>query len=193
MDRELKDFGSFYGATPATKNLHPITVMPSENCTDQMGVAGPWHERLPHFKMGFTPSSGEELQSEYFVDREDAVKVYMALTGIKDAIFPQLMISEVRSIAADEYWMSPCYKRDCIAFHFTWKQNWDEVQNILPKIEAALSPYGVLPHWGKMFTLKPEILHSRYEKMDDFIQLAKQYDPEGKFRNSFLDKNVYRT
>ncbi len=192
-DKKLKDFGSFYGASAATKKLHPITAMPAENCTDQMGVEGPWHERLPHFKMGFTPSSGEELQSEYFVGRENAEDAYMALTGIKDKIFPQLMISEVRAIAADEYWMSPCYKRDCITFHFTWKQNWGEVQKILPQIEVALAPFGVVPHWGKMFTVKPETLHSRYEKMDDFVQLAKQYDPQGKFRNEFLDLNIYGT
>ncbi|WP_373516471.1 D-arabinono-1,4-lactone oxidase [Pricia sp.] len=192
-DRELKDFGSFYGASPATKNLHPITVMPAENCTEQMGVEGPWHERLPHFKMGFTPSNGEELQSEYFVGRENAVDAYMALVALKDKIYPQLMISEVRAIAADEYWMSPCYKRDCIAFHFTWKQDWDEVQKILPQIEEALAPFGVLPHWGKMFTMQPDTLHSRYERMEDFLQLANEYDPQGKFRNTFLDKNLYRT
>jgi xylitol oxidase len=190
-DRDLKGLGDFYGATAAGKKLHPITAMPAENCTDQMGVAGPWHERLPHFKMGFTPSSGEELQSEYFVGSENAVDAYMALEAIKDSIFPQLMISEVRSIAADEYWMSPCYRRDCIAFHFTWKQNWGAVKKILPMIEAALAPFGVLPHWGKLFTLDPDTLHTRY-KMDDFVQLAKQYDPEGKFRNAFLDTNLYR-
>ncbi|SDD94714.1 xylitol oxidase [Pricia antarctica] len=192
-DRKLKDFGSFYGASAATKKLHPITAMPAENCTDQMGVEGPWYERLPHFKMGFTPSSGKELQSEYFVAKENAAEAYMALVGIKDVIFPQLMISEVRSIAADDYWMSPCYKRDCVTFHFTWKQNWPQVRKILGRIEETLSPFGVLPHWGKMFTLEPATLYSRHKKMDDFVLLAKKYDPKGKFRNSFLDLNVYRT
>lgn len=192
-DRKFKDFDSFYGATAATRKLHPITAMPAENCTDQMGVEGPWYERLPHFKMGFTPSSGKELQSEYFVGKENAVDAYMALVGIKDIIFPQLMISEIRSIAADEFWMSPCYQRDCITFHFTWEQDWAQVKKILPQIEEALSPFEVLPHWGKVFTLKPETLHSRYKKMDEFVALAKEYDPEGKFRNSFLDLNVYRT
>ena len=61
-----------YGAMPALRDLHPIAELPAEPCTEQLGVAGPWHERLPHFKMGFTPSSGEELQSELFVERADA-------------------------------------------------------------------------------------------------------------------------
>lgn len=193
VDQKLTDLTSFYGATAATRKLHPITAMPAENCTDQMGIEGPWYERLPHFKMGFTPSSGKELQSEYFVGKENAVDAYMALVGIKDVILPQLMISEIRSIAADKFWMSPCYERDCVTFHFTWKQDWAQVKKILPQIEDALAPFEVLPHWGKMFTLKPDILHSRYQKMDEFVELAKEYDPQGKFKNTFLDLNVYRT
>lgn len=191
-DQPLQDLGDdFYGATAATRNLHPITEMSPENCTQQMGEPGPWYERLPHFKMGFTPSSGDELQSEFFVGRENAVDALLALERMKDIIYPQLMISEIRAIAADQHWMSTCYQRDGIAFHFTWKPNWPEVRQILPKIEAELSPYGVRPHWGKLFTMKPEVLRSRYPKMDDFLALTRKYDPEGKFRNAYLDLNIY--
>lgn len=194
LDQEVIDLGTdFYGATAATRDLHPIVTARAENCTAQLGVEGIWYERLPHFKWGFAPSSGEELQSEYFVPSENAVDALLALEGLKDQIFPELMISEIRTIAADQYWLSPCYKQDSVAFHFTWKQNWEGVRKILPLIEAELAPYGVVPHWGKVFTLSPMVLQSRYEKMNDFRQLVLQYDPEGKFRNTYLDLNIYKS
>ena len=181
----------FYGAKAATKNLHPITKLSAENCTEQMGVAGPWYERLPHFKMGFTPSSGEELQTEYFIPRENALDAILALEKKGSLIFPQLMITEIRTIAADNYWMSPCYKQDCVAIHFTWKQNPAEVSLILPVLEAELAPFKPRPHWGKVFTMAPLVIHERYEKLPDFLQLIKNYDPQGKFRNVYLDLNIY--
>ena len=192
VDAETKDLGAdFYGAKAAPKNLHPITSLSAENCTEQMGVPGPWYERLPHFKMGFTPSSGKELQAEYFVPRENAVEAILALEKKGDLIYPQLMISEIRTIAADDFWMSPAYQRDCVAIHFTWKQHTKEVTELLPMIEAELAPFQVRPHWGKLFTLDPKVLHERYPKYGDFIQLVKKYDPEGKFRNAYLDLNIY--
>ena len=181
----------FYDAKAATKNLHPITKLSAENCTEQMGVEGPWYERLPHFKMGFTPSSGEELQTEYFIPRENALDAILALEKKGSLIFPQLMITEIRTIAADNYWMSPCYKQDCVAIHFTWKQNPAEVILILPVLEAILTPFKARPHWGKIFTVTPSVLHERYEKLPDFLQLIKNYDPQGKFRNAYLDLNIY--
>jgi xylitol oxidase len=183
----------FYGAKAATRNLHPITRLSAEHCTQQMGVPGPWYERLPHFKMGFTPSSGEELQSEYFVPRQNAIDAILALENMGDQIYPQLLISEIRTIASDDFWMSPCYQQDSVAIHFTWKQHWDEVKKLLPKIEAELSPYGVRPHWGKLFTIDPDVLQSRYEELSSFLQLVRGFDPQGKLRNDYLDNTVFAT
>ncbi len=192
MEADTKDMGTeFFGAKAATKNLHPITALSSENCTDQMGVAGSWYERLPHFKMGFTPSSGEELQSEFFVPRQNAVDAILALEKKRDQITPQLMITEIRAIAADNLWMSPCYKQDCIAIHFTWKQHIPEVMQLLPMIEAELASFNYRPHWGKLFTIAPTLLHSRYERLPDFLNLVKEYDPQGKFKNDYLNKNIF--
>lgn len=193
VDGDISDLGAeYFGATAATKNLHPITELSAEPCTEQMGVPGPWYERLPHFKMGFTPSSGEELQSEYFVPKENAVEAYLALEKMKAEIFPHLFISEIRTIAADDLWMSPCYQRDCVAFHFTWKPEWEAVSQLLPKIESELSPFDVRPHWGKLFTIAPSTLASRYERLPDFLALLKKYDPQGKFRNAYLDEHIYQ-
>jgi xylitol oxidase len=181
----------FFGAKRATKNLHPIAALSAENCTEQMGVPGPWYERLPHFRMGFTPSAGKELQTEYFVPRQNAVDAILAVERLRDQVSPHLLISEIRTVAADELWMSPCYKQPCVTIHFTWKQDWPAVRKLLPVIEKELAPFEARPHWAKLFTTSPLELKSLYKKMPDFIQLSKKFDPHGKFRNEFLDANVF--
>lgn len=180
-----------YGATRATRNLHPIVELSAENCTEQMGVSGPWYDRLPHFRMGFTPSSGKELQAEYFVPRGNGVDAILAIERLRDRLGPHLLISEIRTIDADHLWMSPCYNRPSLAIHFTWKPDWDGVRKLLPVIEKELSPHKVRPHWGKLFAIEPAILQSRYEKLGAFKDLAKQHDPRGKFRNEFLARSLY--
>ncbi len=192
IDSRPEDLGSdFYGAKEAAKNIHPIAALSAESCTEQMGVAGPWYERLPHFKMNFTPSAGEELQSEYYIPKEHAVAGLLAMEKMKDKIFPHLLISEIRTIASDQFWLSPCYNQDSITIHCTWKQHPQEVMALLPQIEEALAPYNVRPHWGKLFTIAPDILQSRYPKFNDFRALAGKYDPEGHYRNAYLDLNIY--
>jgi alditol oxidase len=181
----------FFGAKLATKNLHPIAELSAENCTEQMGVPGPWYERLPHFRMGFTPSAGNELQAEYFVPRRHAVEAILAIERLRDQVSPHLLISEIRTIAADDLWMSPCYKQPSVTIHFTLKPDWPAVSQLLPVIERELAPFQVRPHWGKLFTVSPERLKARYEKLPDFIELSKKYDPQGKFRNDFLNKNIF--
>ena len=181
----------FFGAKLAAKNLHPIAELSAENCTEQLGVPGPWYERMPHFKMGFTPSSGKELQAEYFIPRKNAVEAMLAITKLAKQIGPHLFISEIRTIAADKLWMSPCRNQDSVAIHFTLKQEIPEVNRLLPFIEKELEPFNVRPHWGKLFTISAKQLASRYEKMADFKKLVASYDPNGKFRNDFLNKTIY--
>jgi xylitol oxidase len=176
----------YFGATRATRNLHPIGELSAENCTEQMGVPGPWYDRLPHFRMGFTPSAGKELQSEYFVPRRNAVDAILAVERLHDQISPHLLITEIRTIAADQFWMSPCYHQDSVTIHFTWKPDWPAVRRLLPVIERELGPFHPRPHWGKLFTMTP-----KYEKAADFVKLAQKYDPHGKFHNDFLNTNVF--
>ena len=180
-----------FGATPALHNLHPIGMLSAENCTEQMGVPGPWHERLPHFRMNFTPSSGEELQSEYMVPRQYALAAFHAIDELREHITPILQISELRTIAADNLWMSPCYQQACVAIHFTWKMDWPAVSQVLPVIEERLAPFRARPHWGKLFTMRPEDLQARYAKLPEFRDLLRHYDPQGKFRNAFLDAYIF--
>lgn len=183
----------FYGAKAATHNLHPLGGHSAENCTGQMGIPGPWYERLPHFRMNFTPSSGAELQSEYFVPRDQGYAAILAVEQLRDQITPHLFISELRTIAADDLWISPCYQRPSMAIHFTWKPEWPAVKKLLPAIEEKLAPFGARPHWAKLFTMPPADLRSRYTKISDYQGLLAEFDPKGKFRNEFINTNIYET
>jgi alditol oxidase len=180
-----------FGAKLARQNLHPIAGISAENCTEQMGVPGPWYERLPHFRMGFTPSAGKELQSEYLLLRRHAVEAILAIERLREQVSPHLLISEIRTIAADDLWMSTCYRQPSVAIHFTWKPDWPAVRNVLPVIERELSPFRPRPHWGKLFTMAPAVLRTRYERLDDFLKLTSKYDPKRKFRNDFLNTTLF--
>jgi xylitol oxidase len=181
----------FYGAKPATRNLHPLAGHSAENCTEQMGIPGPWYERLPHFRMNFTPSSGAELQSEYFVPRAKGYEAIRAVEQLRDEITPHLFISEFRTVAADDLWISPCYQQPSMTLHFTWKPEWPAVKKVLPLIEEKLAPFGARPHWAKLFTMPPVRLRSHYARMLDYQAILAQYDPNGKFRNEFINTNIY--
>jgi alditol oxidase len=181
----------FYGAQAATKNMHPIEDLSAVNCTEQMGVPGPWYERMPHFRMNFTPSAGAELQTEYFVPRNRGYEAIRAVETLREKIGPHLLITELRAIAADNLWMSMAYQRDSMAIHFTWKQQIPQVMELLPQIEEKLAPFDARPHWAKLFTIPPAILQSRYPKHAAFIEQLKHYDPKGKFRNEFIQHNLF--
>ncbi|WP_326820922.1 FAD-binding protein [Streptosporangium sp. NBC_01756] len=178
-------------ATLAETELHPLPGMPAANCTRQLGVPGPWHERLPHFRLDFTPSSGEELQSEYLVPRRHAIGALRALDRIRDGVASVLQVSEIRTVAADDLWMSPCYGQGAVALHFTWKKDWPAVSRVLTLVEEALEPFEARPHWGKLFVTSPERLRSRYERLPDFQRLLGVHDPTGKFRNAFVDDYIF--
>jgi xylitol oxidase len=161
--------------------------------TEQLGVPGPWHERMPHFRMDQMPSSGAELQTEYFVARRHAVDAMIAIDGVRERFASLLQISEVRTIAADELWTSTAYGRESVAFHFTWQPDLDAVRGVLPDIEWALAPFDPRPHWGKVFTMAPAALRSTYEKLPEFAGLLERHDPNGTFRNAFLNRYIFDT
>ncbi|WP_203924256.1 FAD-binding protein [Rugosimonospora africana] len=179
--------GPWLGGTPADGPRHPVPGMSAAYATAQQGRPGPWHERLPHFRLEFTPSSGEELQTEYFVARERAAAAIAAVNEIRERIAPVLQICELRTIAADELWLSPNYRRDSLALHFTWVPDIAAVTPVVAEIERRLDPFAPRPHWGKVFTMAPSTVRSRYERHADFVRLAHRYDPAGKFRNDFVD------
>jgi alditol oxidase len=167
---------------------NPVPGMPAAQCTEQLGVPGPWHERLPHFRPEFIPSAGDELQSEYLLPRAGAIDALRALDKIAGRLAGVTHIAEIRTIAADEEWLSPSYQRDSVAFHFTWINDWPAVAPVLAQVEERLAPLHARPHWGKLFGVGPEILSGLYQRLDDFRRLARGYDPGGKFRNDLLDR-----
>jgi xylitol oxidase len=174
------------GASRATRPRHPIAGMSPVNSTPQLGEPGPWHERLPHFRLGFTPSSGAELQSEYLVARGSAVAALHALAGLRERVAPVLQISEFRTVAADELWLSPAYRRDSVALHFTWIADETAVAPVVSAVEQALEPFEARPHWGKVFSTPPHVVRRLYERGADFTALTQRFDPDGVLRNDLL-------
>ena len=180
-----------FEAYPATSNRHPLPGLNPEPCTEQMAVSGPWHLRLPHFKMEFTPSAGDEIQSEFFVDRKDAPAAIAALEKIAPQINEILWVTEIRAIAADDLWMSPHFQRDSIGIHFTWKKV-DAVYEMVKVVEAVLAPFKYRPHMGKVYSASPEYLRTVMPMMERFGQLVKEIDPTNKFGNSMTDSLLGR-
>jgi alditol oxidase len=179
-----------FGAVPAPADRHPIAGLDPVNCTPQLGRPGPWMDRLPHFRMGFTPSSGEEIQSEYHLPRERAVEAIDALRGLRASLEKLVQVTELRTIAADTLWLSPQYGRDTVAIHFTWTRDQRAVQRALAETEAVLMPLGARPHWGKLFLARAADFAGGYDRLGDFADLVQRFDPHGKFGNRWLAQHV---
>jgi alditol oxidase len=185
---QVKD--ELFGAVAATVDRHPILELDSASCTPQLGRPGPWSDRLPHFRMGFTPSSGEELQSEYLLPRRHAAGAIEAVRALADKIQPVLQVSELRTVAADRLWMSMGYGEDTVGIHFTWMPERDAVEEMIVQVEAALAPFGARPHWGKLFNADAAAIAPLYERLPDFTRLVKRLDAREAFRNSWLEAHV---
>ena len=181
---------SIGGSSQADKKYHPIPSVDPVACTDQLGATGDWHDRLSHFKLEFTPSVGEEIQTEFFVDRKDASAAIEAVSQLGAEITPLLWITELRTIAADNLWLSGAFERDTLAIHFTWKKE-DAIYPVIEKVEAALRPFSYRPHWGKVFTADAQYLKSVYPKINEFKALVEALDPTSKFENSFT-RSIFR-
>lgn len=191
-DGRTADFpAELLGGTASGEALHPLPGVSAVNCTQQLGVPGPWQERLAHFRMDFMPSAGDEIQSEYLLDRTHAIPAIHALRALSDVITPLLLVAEVRTVTADDLWLSTAQGRDSIAFHFTWARDQEAVEAVVKIVEAALAPFAARPHWGKVFDAGAAEIAPLYPRFEDFKALALELDPEGKFRNSFLRKTVF--
>jgi alditol oxidase len=179
----------WFTATPADRPRHPMATMPADNCTEQLGVPGRWFERLPHFRADSPPSgSGDELQSEYLLPREHAAAALRAVDGVRNRVSRVVQTCEIRVVAADELWMSPCHRRDTVAVHFTWVRDLPAVLPVVALVEDRLAPFEPRPHWGKISTIRPEVVRDRYPRLPDFRELVRAYDPRGKFGNAYLER-----
>ena len=190
MDEPDRVAGDLFGALAATVDRHPIVELDPTPCTPQLGRPGLWSDRLPHFRMGYTPSSGAEIQSEYLVPRRYAMGAIEAVRALADRIRPLLQVSEIRRVAADRLWMSMNYEQDSVGIHFTWKREPDAVQVMVAQIEDALTPFEARPHWGKVFHADAAAIAPLYKRHFDFVRLVEQLDPRGAFRNAWLKARV---
>jgi xylitol oxidase len=172
----------------ATTTVHMLEGAPVQAVTEQGGIPGPWLDRLPHFRMDFTPSRGEELQSEYLLPREHALTAIERLRSLAPRLAAVLQVSELRTVAADDHWLSSAYGHDVVGVHFTWLRDEEQVYAVLPAIEEALLPLGARPHWGKCFVAGVRELDPLYRRMSDFRALRDRVDPDRVFGNAFLDR-----
>lgn len=178
------------GAHAAIEQRHMIAGMAVENTTPQLGVAGPWHERLPHFRMGFLPSAGEELQTEYLVPMSRAAEALGAVRALGESMHEVLFVTELRTIAADDLWLSGAYGEDALALHFTWHRDPLRVRPLVERLEEVLLPLGARPHWGKVFQARADVLAPLYPRWSDFLDLAARLDPDGRFRNAWTERHL---
>jgi xylitol oxidase len=183
--------GELFGASRVPVQRSPLADAPAVNTTVQLGMPGAWWDRLPHFRLEFTPSDGEELQTEYLVPRRHATDAFEAVRALAPRIRPHLLVSELRTVAADDLWLSPSHSEDCVAIHFTWRQHIPEVTALLPDLDAALAPFGARPHWGKLFETDPGRMPQLYPRLAEFRELAERLDPGHKFRNAFVDRWLF--
>jgi len=182
----------WFTARPAQAPRNPVPGASPDACTQQLGVPGPWYDRLPHFRPGFRPSAGAELQTEYLLPIATAVPALHAVNEIRDRIAPVLQICEIRVVAADRLWLSPFYRQPSVGFHFTWILDPGAVLPVVALVERQLAPLRARPHWGKVFTTSPQALRESYPRLPDFLDLMAQRDPAGKFRNAFTDRYLGR-
>ncbi|WP_167132132.1 FAD-binding protein [Paramicrobacterium chengjingii] len=176
------------GARPATVARHPLPGISAEFCTAQLGEPGAWIDRLPHFRLDFTPSNGDELQTEYLVPRTRIAEALNVMRELAPIVAPLLQVNEIRTIPADELWLSPAYGHDVVGLHLTWLPAQAEVEALLAELEERLLPLGARPHWGKLFVADAASLHAAYPKLAEFRGVADRYDPDGVFRNDFLTR-----
>lgn len=179
-----------FGALPQKIDRHPLPDLEASNTTTQGGIPGPWSDRLAHFKLEYTPSNGDELQSEYLVPRRNAIAAIEVVRSLRQLVAPLLLVSEIRTMPADSLWLSGAYHTDTVALHFTWKKLPSEIAAATRMLEAELLPLGARPHWGKVFSAEATAVTPLYPRFDDFRELAAQYDPERTFGNEFLEKHL---
>jgi len=179
-----------FGAVTATVDRHPLVELDATPCTPQLGQPGLWSDRLPHFRMGYTPSNGQEIQSEYFLPHQQALEAIEAIRALADKMRPILLASEIRRVAADQLWMSMSYEQDSVAIHFTWRREPAAVQQMVAQIEEALAPFQARPHWGKVFLADAATIAPLYKRHADFVRLRERLDPRGAFCNSWLKAHV---
>lgn len=182
---------SLHGGRPALGESSPVMGRDPAGTTAQLGVPGPSYERLPHARIGALPAVGTEFQAEYFVARRHGPAAMHAIRRIEAALHPALVVSEIRTIAADPFWLSTNHGEDSVGLHFSLARDWTMVKGALAAIETALAPFAPRPHWGKLFVMAPADIRSRYPRLADFRALAARHDPDGKFRNAFLDTYVF--
>jgi xylitol oxidase len=187
---------TLYGGTLASSPVHPLPGRATSMLSPQGEPAGPGHERLFHYRdsLGLGSSDNDHLDvlfSEYLVPREDAVAAIGALRQIGKQFSHRLVATELRTVAADEAWLNPCYRRPSLAITLMWKNSEPLVRTLLPLVESSLASLRPRPHWGSFFLLGPSPLAAAYTKLEAFRKVVHSLDPHGKFQNAFTERFAF--
>ena len=183
---------TLFGAVAATVDRHPILGLDPVNCTPQLGVAGPWSDRLPHFRMGFTPSSGEEIQSEFLVPRQHAVGGDPApCAPWARPLRPLLQVTrdphDRGRRAVDEPAVPAGDRRHPLHVDARARRRsracWSSSRRRWPRSRRARTG-------ARLFRAPAAEIAPLYERLPDFARLAQRLDPRGAFRNDWLERHV---
>lgn len=140
------------------------------------------------FKVFASPRLVRFVEMEYGIPLEylpEAVQRVREVT--KHLSFPSLFPIEVRVSAADDIALSTGFGRlnGWIAVH---QYVGAPYESYFQQVADIMDSYGGRPHWGKMHYLNAAQLCERYPRWGEFQELRAALDPDGTFRNEYLDR-----
>ena len=150
--------------------------------TELGGVPGPWMLRLPHFRLDGQPSFGDEIQSEYFVTRSDAPAALRAVRELAPLVQPHLFVSELRTAASDDLWLSPAYQRDVLAIHFTWHNDPAGVRSVSAARRGGAGSVPGAPALGQAAPVRCRSGRARAPSPRRRARRVRAAGPRGSFR-----------
>jgi len=189
VDQATLDHATLHDGVQASQPEHPVPGADASSCTNQQ-EPGLWSHRLPHFRSDEVPSVGAEVQSEFFVERALMGQAIERLRSIGDALEPVIMVSEIRTIGADNIWLSPQYQRDCAAFHFTWHHDVVAAHAAADLVTDTLAPLRPIPHWGKVFDPRRFDFDQLYPNLRSALACFQEWDPTSTFTNAWMRNTI---
>ncbi|MGI8610119.1 MAG: D-arabinono-1,4-lactone oxidase [Candidatus Dormibacteria bacterium] len=128
------------------------------------------------------------VEMEYAIPRAAAVPAIRALKSMIDGSDMRISFPvEVRVGAGDDAVLSTAHGRETtyIAVHVFQGMAYD---CYFHEIEAIMNGFEGRPHWGKMHYQTKDTLAHRYPRFKEFVALRDKLDPNGLFRNAYLDR-----
>jgi FAD/FMN-containing dehydrogenase len=121
---------------------------------------------------------------EYFLPIEQAHDI---LRDMRQLMLRWLPLSvyplEIRTVGADEAWLSPNYRRDNLVVSISGEPGVD-YWAYLRACDSLFAEYGGRPHWGKLHFMTADRLERLFPRYNDFVNMRRRFDPRGTFLNA---------